>query len=67
MIDGYKGILNSNRKFRKWYYLARVHELIVSKKEFSNFRSNLLSGTVSDYVLNSELKLSSMINKASRA
>lgn len=61
MTNGYKGIIKSDRKFRKWYYLARVHEFIVSKKEFSKFKENLLSGTVSQYVNDSNLIASNLI------
>lgn len=61
MADGYKGIIKSDRKFKKWYYLARVHELIVSKKEFEKFKTNLLSQTIAQYVNNSNLPSSNLI------
>lgn len=61
MVNGYRGIVKSERKFRKWYYLARVHEFVASKREFNVFKTSLLSGTIPQYVNGSNLIASNLI------
>ena len=67
MIKGYKGALVSERKFKRWYYLARVHEMVTSKKEFSRTQEAIRIGETARYIEESNLKFSQIIRRISLA
>lgn len=61
MIEGYRGAGRATIKFQKWFYLARLHEIVNSKIEFSHVQEAIRTRNVAEYILESALTRSTHI------
>jgi len=62
-LRGYRGALNSDRKFQYLYYLARSHEGITSPPMFGIARERIEKGEMAEYIRGTKLSTIPMIDR----